>query len=110
MAGSHEVRGSIPLGSTTDSRGARRRRRAPLFYSRGRRPGARGRAGEAGLWGRKRVRFWAPARAGAHFFMGKAAGIGFPARTRSASGHWRFPRPHGEIHGKRPPIPGGCRG
>ena len=34
MAGSHEVRGSIPLGSTTDSRGARRRRRAPLFASR----------------------------------------------------------------------------
>ena len=31
MAGSHEVRGSIPLGSTTDTRGARRRRRAPLF-------------------------------------------------------------------------------
>ena len=33
MAGSHEVRGSIPLGSTTDSRGARRRRRAPLFLA-----------------------------------------------------------------------------
>ena len=33
MAGSHEVRGSIPLGSTTDPRGARRRRRAPLFAS-----------------------------------------------------------------------------
>ena len=33
MAGSHEVRGSIPLGSTTDTRGARRRRRAPLFVS-----------------------------------------------------------------------------
>lgn len=32
MAGSHEVRGSIPLGSTTDSRGARRRRRAPLLF------------------------------------------------------------------------------
>ena len=31
MAGSHEVRGSIPLGSTTDTRGARQRRRAPLF-------------------------------------------------------------------------------
>ena len=41
MAGSHEVRGSIPLGSTTDSRGARRRRRAPLFYFRRRRPCAR---------------------------------------------------------------------
>ena len=36
MAGSHEVRGSIPLGSTTDPRGARRRRRAPLFCFRGR--------------------------------------------------------------------------
>lgn len=33
MAGSHEVRGSIPLGSTTDTRGARRRRRAPLFFA-----------------------------------------------------------------------------
>ena len=41
MAGSHEVRGSIPLGSTTDPRGARRRRRAPLFYFRRRRPCAR---------------------------------------------------------------------
>ena len=36
MAGSHEVRGSIPLGSTTDPRGARRRRRAPLFCFPGR--------------------------------------------------------------------------
>ena len=36
MAGSHEVRGSIPLGSTTDTRGARRRRRAPLFCFPGR--------------------------------------------------------------------------
>ena len=32
MAGSHEVRGSIPLGSTTDPRGAPRRPRAPLFF------------------------------------------------------------------------------
>ena len=44
------------------------------------------------------------------FFMGKAAGIGFPAREKSMSGYWRLPRPHGEIHGKRPPIPVGCRG
>ena len=44
MAGSHEVRGSIPLGSTTDSRGARRRRRAPLFLAHGAEggPGSRG--------------------------------------------------------------------
>ena len=41
MAGSHEVRGSIPLGSTTDSRGARRRRRAPLFCFPGRKRGPR---------------------------------------------------------------------
>ena len=43
MAGSHEVRGSIPLGSTTDPRGARRRRRAPLFCfpGRKRRPAGR---------------------------------------------------------------------
>ena len=42
MAGSHEVRGSIPLGSTTDPRGARRRRRAPLFCFRDGKEGARG--------------------------------------------------------------------
>ena len=42
--------------------------------------------------------------------MGEAIRIGFPARTKSASGHWRFPGPHDEIHGKKPPIPGGCRG
>ena len=46
MAGSHEVRGSIPLGSTTDPRGARRRRRAPLFCFPAHRP-----------IGRKRVSF-----------------------------------------------------
>ena len=45
MAGSHEVRGSIPLGSTTDTRGARRRRRAPLFAS--------GSIGRKGLIGQK---------------------------------------------------------
>ena len=43
MAGSHEVRGSIPLGSTTDPRGARRRRRAPLLL-----PGPIGRKGLIG--------------------------------------------------------------
>ena len=42
MAGSHEVRGSIPLGSTTDPRGARRRRRAPLFLLPGTEKKARG--------------------------------------------------------------------
>ena len=42
MAGSHEVRGSIPLGSTTDTRGARRRRRAPLFLLPGTEKKARG--------------------------------------------------------------------
>lgn len=42
MAGSHEVRGSIPLGSTTDPRGARRRRRAPLFVSGDGKEGPRG--------------------------------------------------------------------
>ena len=42
MAGSHEVRGSIPLGSTTDTRGARRRRRAPLFLLPGTEEKARG--------------------------------------------------------------------
>ena len=94
MAGSHEVRGSIPLGSTTDSRGARRRRRAPLFW----------------LIGQKVCLILGVGAGRRPFFMGKAIRIGFPARTKSASGHWRFPRPHGEIHGERPPIPGGCRG
>ena len=42
MAGSHEARGSIPLGSTTDTRGARRRRRAPLFLPWDGKEGARG--------------------------------------------------------------------
>ena len=48
MAGSHEVRGSIPLGSTTDTRGARRRRRAPLFLL----PGTEKRARRAIALGR----------------------------------------------------------
>ena len=76
MAGSHEVRGSIPLGSTTDSRGARRRRRAPLFYSRGapaRR--ARGRAGEAGpigAYGTKSVSDFGRWRGPAPIFYGES--------------------------------------
>ena len=52
MAGSHEVRGSIPLGSTTDTRGARRRRRAPLFLL----PGWKGLIGQKAclIQGRRR--------------------------------------------------------
>ena len=84
MAGSHEVRGSIPLGSTTDSRGARRRRRAPLFYSRG------GRA-HWGLWDEKRVRFWALARAGAHFLWGKPPESTFPPGRKACPAIGAFP-------------------
>lgn len=84
MAGSHEVRGSIPLGSTTDSRGARRRRRAPLFYSRG------GRA-HWGLWDEKRVRFWALARAGAHFLWGKPPESTFPPGRKACPAIGVFP-------------------
>ena len=94
MAGSHEVRGSIPLGSTTDSRGARRRRRAPLFVcpkteKRARR--ARGRAGEAGLKDKKRVRFWALARAGAHFLWGKPSESAFPPGREARPAIGAFP-------------------
>ena len=110
MAGSHEVRGSIPLGSTTDSRGARRRRRAPLFISGG--------AGPARAWprrgsrpiGQKACPILGAGAGRRPFFMGEAIRIGFPARTKSASGYRRFPGPHDEIRGKKPPIPGGCRG
>ena len=60
MAGSHEVRGSIPLGSTTDTRGARRRRRAPLFCFRAHRTERAYRTKSVSHSG-------APARAGAPF-------------------------------------------
>ncbi len=44
------------------------------------------------------------------FFMGKVIRIDFPARTNRVSGYRRFPRSHEEIHGKKSPIAGGCRG
>ena len=74
MAGSHEVRGSIPLGSTTDTRGARRRRRAPLFCFRAHRTerayrtksvshsGASARAGAPFSFARTRRPIQAPGR------------------------------------------------
>ena len=77
MAGSHEVRGSIPLGSTTDTRGARRRRRAPLFCFRAHRTerayrtksvshsGASARAGAPFSFARTRRPIQAPGRKGA---------------------------------------------
>ena len=75
MAGSHEVRGSIPLGSTTDSRGARRRRRAPLFLFKTLVWRARGRAGEAGpigAYGTKSVSDFGRWRGPAPIFYGES--------------------------------------
>ena len=78
MAGSHEVRGSIPLGSTTDTRGARRRRRAPLFASGAHRTERAYRTKSASHSG-------ASARAGAPFSFAR------PAREEAA------PDPFGRI-------------
>lgn len=72
MAGSHEVRGSIPLGSTTDPRGARRRRRAPLFCFRAHRAESASRSR-------------APARAGAPFSFARIRRPRLGARAESAS-------------------------
>lgn len=94
MAGSHEVRGSIPLGSTTDPRGARRRRRAPLFCFLAHRTERAHRTESASHSG-------APARAGAPFSF---------ARTRrprsSARAQTRVLVAHGHREvGARPPRP-----
>ena len=72
MAGSHEVRGSIPLGSTTDTRGARRRRRAPLFVSwaparRAPAPGSRAYGTDRPIGRKARLVRGASAQAGAPF-------------------------------------------
>lgn len=43
------------------------------------------------------------------FFMAKIKRNDFSARTKSVSPNWRLRRSHGEYHGKKSPIPGGCR-
>lgn len=78
MAGSHEVRGSIPLGSTTDPRGARRRRRAPLFASRAHRTERAYRTKSVSHSG-------ASARAGAPFSFARTRRPHSSARMESAS-------------------------
>ena len=121
MAGSHEVRGSIPLGSTTDPRGARRRRRAPLFcfpsYGIDRPIGRKARLIQG-----------APARAGAPFSFARTRrprssaraqsapsppmGIARPGRVRARGGragparaHRGDPQRGGDAFGARPPRP-----
>lgn len=124
MAGSHEVRGSIPLGSTTDTRGARRRRRAPLFCFRAHRTerayrtksvshsGASARAGTPFSFARTR-RPHSSARA--ESAPPSRMGIARPgrARLRRARGgragpvraHRGDPRQGGDAFGARPPRP-----
>ena len=101
MAGSHEVRGSIPLGSTTDTRGARRRRRAPLFASRAHRterayrtksvshPGASARAGAPFSFARTR-RPHSSVRA--ESAPPSPMGIARPGRSRAPAPRARRPR------------------
>ena len=79
MAGSHEVRGSIPLGSTTDPRGARRRRRAPLFCFPAHRAESASHSG-------------ASARAGAPFSFARTRRTRSGASRRSATGRGRVRR------------------
>ena len=79
MAGSHEVRGSIPLGSTTDPRGARRRRRAPLVVS--------GEPGREDKWAHRTKSVshsGASARAGAPFSFARIRRPHSSARMESA--------------------------
>lgn len=123
MAGSHEVRGSIPLGSTTDTRGARRRRRAPLFVSRAHRTerayrtksvshsGASARAGAPFSFARTRRPIQAPGRKARPRRAWASRGRG--ARLRRARGgragpvraHRGDPRQGGGAFGARPPRP-----
>ena len=107
MAGSHEVRGSIPLGSTTDTRGARRRRRAPLFLLPGTEKKARGARSLLGVAAGRlaRLRRARGGRAGP-----VRAHRGNPQRGGDAFGAWP-PRPRrvrrGRLaQGKRPPEGG----
>ena len=98
MAGSHEVRGSIPLGSTTDPRGARRRRRAPLFCFRAHRTerayraksvshsGASARAGAPFSFARTRRPIQAPGRKARPRRSWASRGRGARARPPRARG------------------------
>ena len=123
MAGSHEVRGSIPLGSTTDTRGARRRRRAPLFCFRAHRTerayrtksashsGASARAGAPFSFARTRRPIQAPGRKARPRRAWASRGRG--ARLRRARGgraesvraHRGEPRQGGDAFGAWPPRP-----
>ena len=121
MAGSHEVRGSIPLGSTTDPRGARRRRRAPLFCFLAHRPiGWKARLIQGGAGAGRRpflVRPDSPApfkRPGANARPRRPwASRGRGARLRRARGgragpvraHRGDPRQGGDAFGAWPPWP-----
>ena len=93
MAGSHEVRGSIPLGSTTDTRGARRRRRAPLFCFRAHRTERAYRTKSVSHSG-------ASARAGAPFSFARIRRPHLSARAESAP-----PPPMGIARPGRAPAP-----
>ena len=88
MAGSHEVRGSIPLGSTTDTRGARRRRRAPLFL-------LLGPIGRKGLIGQKACLIQGRRRGPAPLSRspGLAGPIQAPGRKRASSSRMGIARP-----------------
>ena len=88
MAGSHEVRGSIPLGSTTDPRGARRRRRAPLFL-------LLGPIGRKGLIGQKVCLIQGRRRGPAPLSRspGLAGPIQAPGRKRASSSRMGIARP-----------------
>ena len=98
MAGSHEVRGSIPLGSTTDPRGARRRRRAPLFCFLAHRPIGRKRVSFRGVGAGRRpflVRPDSPApfeRLGGKRVPAAHVGIARPGRLRAPAPRARRPR------------------
>ena len=125
MAGSHEVRGSIPLGSTTDPRGARRRRRAPLFCFRAHRTerayrtksvshsGASARAGapfsfarirrpiQAPGWKARPRRSWASRGRGARARPPRARG----GRAGPVRAHRGDPQRGGDAFGAWPPRP-----
>ena len=128
MAGSHEVRGSIPLGSTTDPRGARRRRRAPLFLSLGNRAcRINGPIGQEAclIQGRRRGPaplsrspgfagpIWAPGRKARPRRAWASRGRGARSRPRRARGgragsarpHRGDPQQGGDAFGAWPPRP-----
>ena len=123
MAGSHEVRGSIPLGSTTDTRGARRRRRAPLFLLPGTErayrtksvshSGASARAGAPFSFARTRRPIQAPGRKARPRRSWASRGRRARARPPRARGgragpvraHRGDPRQGGDAFGAWPPRP-----